>query len=143
MTLKPIRRQRVYAIVTIFIGVLLATVLILSGLKKNINLFYTPTQIQENQLEMDKLARVGGMVKEGSLQKSNDSLIKTFEITDFNKTLLVIYEGILPDLFSEESGVVVQGVLNSKGEFIAQEVLAKHDENYMPPEVAKTLYFKE
>ena len=141
--MKPIRRQRVYAIVTIFIGVLLATVLILSGLKKNINLFYTPSQIQENQLEMDKLARVGGMVKEGSLQKSNDSLIKTFEITDFNKTLLVIYEGILPDLFSEESGVVVQGVLNSKGEFIAQEVLAKHDENYMPPEVAKNLYSKE
>tara|TARA_B100000378_G_scaffold278130_1_gene280330 strand:+ start:978 stop:1403 length:426 start_codon:yes stop_codon:yes gene_type:complete len=141
--LNPIRRQRVYAIVAIFIGVLLATVLILNGLKKNINLFYTPSQIQENQLEMDKLARVGGMVKEGSLQKSNDSLIKTFEITDFNKTLLVIYEGILPDLFSEESGVVVQGVLNSKGEFIAQEVLAKHDENYMPPEVAKTLYFKE
>tara|TARA_B100000949_G_C14093285_1_gene370917 strand:+ start:37 stop:462 length:426 start_codon:yes stop_codon:yes gene_type:complete len=141
--LNPIRRQRVYAIVAIFIGVLLATVLILNGLKKNINLFYTPSQIQENQLEMDKLARVGGMVKEGSLQKSNDSLIKTFEITDFNKTLLVIYEGILPDLFSEESGVVVQGVLNSKGEFIAQEVLAKHDENYMPPEVAKSLYFKE
>jgi len=141
--LNPIRRQRVYAIVAIFIGVLLATVLILNGLKKNINLFYTPSQIQENQLEMDKLARVGGMVKKGSLQKNNDSLIKTFEITDFNKTLLVIYEGILPDLFSEESGVVVQGVLNSKGEFIAQEVLAKHDENYMPPEVAKTLYFKE
>ena len=141
--MNPIRRQRVYAIVAIFIGVLLATVLILNGLKKNINLFYTPSQIQENQLEMDKLARVGGMVKEGSLQKSNDSLIKTFEITDFNKTLLVIYEGILPDLFSEESGVVVQGVLNSKGEFIAQEVLAKHDENYIPPEVAKTLYFKE
>ena len=141
--MNPIRRQRVYAIVAIFIGVLLATVLILNGLKKNINLFYTPSQIQENQLEMDKLAREGGMVKEGSLQKSNDSLIKTFEITDFNKTLLVIYEGILPDLFSEESGVVVQGVLNSKGEFIAQEVLAKHDENYMPPEVAKTLYFKE
>ena len=141
--MNPIRRQRVYAIVAIFIGVLLATVLILNGLKKNINLFYTPSQIQENQLEMDKLARVGGMVKEGSLQKSNDSLIKTFEITDFNKTLLVIYEGMLPDLFSEESGVVVQGVLNSKGEFIAQEVLAKHDENYMPPEVAKTLYFKE
>ena len=141
--MNPIRRQRVYAIVAIFIGVLLATVLILNGLKKNINLFYTPSQIQENQLEMDKLARVGGMVKEGSLQKSNDSLIKTFEITDFNKTLLVIYEGILPDLFSEESGVVVQGVLNSKGEFIAQEVLAKHDENYMPPEVAKNLYSKE
>ena len=141
--MNPIRRQRVYAIVAIFIGVLLATVLILNGLKKNINLFYTPSQIKENQLEMDKLARVGGMVKEGSLQKSNDSLIKTFEITDFNKTLLVIYEGILPDLFSEESGVVVQGVLNSRGEFIAQEVLAKHDENYMPPEVAKTLYFKE
>ncbi|MAS58954.1 MAG: cytochrome c maturation protein CcmE [Gammaproteobacteria bacterium] len=141
--MKPIRRQRVYAIVTIFIGVLLATVLILSGLKKNINLFYTPTQIQENQLEMEKLVRVGGMVKKGSLQKSNNSLIKTFEITDFNKTVLIIYEGILPDLFSEESGVVVQGVLNSKGEFIAQEVLAKHDENYMPPEVAKNLYSKE
>tara|TARA_B000000460_G_scaffold246695_1_gene220398 strand:+ start:1944 stop:2375 length:432 start_codon:yes stop_codon:yes gene_type:complete len=143
LILKPIRRQRVYAIVTIFIGVLLATVLILSGLKKNINLFYTPTQIQENQLEMEKLVRVGGMVKKGSLQKSNNSLIKTFEITDFNKTVLIIYEGILPDLFSEESGVVVQGVLNSKGEFIAQEVLAKHDENYMPPEVAKNLYSKE
>ena len=141
--MNPIRRQRVYAIVAIFIGVLLATVLILNGLKKNINLFYTPSQIQENQLEMEKLVRVGGMVKKGSLQKSNNSLIKTFEITDFNKTVLIIYEGILPDLFSEESGVVVQGVLNSKGEFIAQEVLAKHDENYMPPEVAKTLYFKE
>ena len=141
--MKPIRRQRVYAIVTIFIGVLLATVLILSGLKKNINLFYTPTQIQENQLEMEKLVRVGGMVKKGSLQKSNNSLIKNLEITDFNKTVLIIYEGMLPDLFSEESGVVVQGVLNSKGEFIAQEVLAKHDENYMPPEVAKNLYSKE
>ena len=81
--MNPIRRQRVYAIVAIFIGVLLATVLILNGLKKNINLFYTPSQIQENQLEMDKLARVGGMVKEGSLQKSNDSLIKTFISSNF------------------------------------------------------------
>ena len=100
--MNPIRRQRVYAIVAIFIGVLLATVLILNGLKKNINIFYTPSQIKENQLEMDKLARVGGMVKEGSLQKSNDSLIKTFEITDFNKTLLVIYEGIL-QIYSQKS----------------------------------------
>ena len=139
MTLKPIRRQRVYAIVTIFIGVLLATVLILSGLKKNINLFYTPTQIQENQLEMEKLVRVGGMVKKGSLQKSNNSLIKTFEITDFNKTVLIIYEGILPDLFREGQGVICEGKIIGDNVFLASKILAKHDENYMPPEVAEAL----
>jgi len=112
---------------------------VLKGLSTNINLFYTPTQINENLVEKGVVFRAGGMVKAGSIKRHQDSLLISFKVTDFKETLVVFYEGILPDLFSENAGVVVQGKLNDKGIFFAEEVLAKHDENYMPPEVAKML----
>ncbi|SVA49559.1 uncharacterized protein METZ01_LOCUS102413, partial [marine metagenome] len=112
---------------------------VLKGLSTNINLFYTPTQINENLVEKGVVFRAGGMVKAGSIKRHQDSLLISFEVTDFKETLVVFYEGILPDLFSENAGVVVKGKLNDKGIFFAEEVLAKHDENYMPPEVAKML----
>ena len=141
--MNPIRKQRVYAVVAILLGVSVAIFLVLNGLKQNLNLFYTPTQvIKENLLEVKKFARVGGKVKENSISELTNSLMKSFEITDFNESIVVVYKGILPDLFSEGSGVVVQGMLTEEGSFEASEVLAKHDENYMPPEVAKTLKYK-
>ena len=141
--MNPIRKQRVYALVAILLGVSVAIFLVLNGLKQNLNLFYTPTQvIKENLLEVNKLARVGGMVKDNSFTEHTNSLMTSFEITDFNERIVVVYKGILPDLFSEGSGVVVQGMLTEEGSFEASEVLAKHDENYMPPEVAKTLKYK-
>ena len=137
--MHPLRKQRIYIIATIFIGISLAVFLVLKGLSTNINLFYTPTQINENLVEKGVVFRAGGMVKSGSIKRHRDSLLISFEVTDFKETLVVFYEGILPDLFSENAGVVVKGKLNDKGIFFAEEVLAKHDENYMPPEVAKML----
>jgi len=137
--LHPLRKQRIYIIATIFIGISLAVFLVIKGLSTNINLFYTPTQINENLVEKGVVFRAGGMVKAGSIKRHQDSLLISFEVTDFKETLVVFYEGILPDLFSENAGVVVKGKLNDKGIFFAEEVLAKHDENYMPPEVAKML----
>ncbi len=137
--MHPLRKQRIYIISTIFIGISLAVFLVLKGLSTNINLFYTPTQINENLVEKGVVFRAGGMVKVGSIKRHQDSLLISFEVTDFKETLVVFYEGILPDLFSENAGVVVKGKLNDKGIFFAEEVLAKHDENYMPPEVAKML----
>ena len=99
------------------------------------NLFYSPTEIIEGVVKTDSLIRAGGMVKEGSIIKSSNSLEVSFVITDFKNSVIVVYEGILPDLFAENAGVVVQGRLGVDGNFLASEVLAKHDENYMPPEV--------
>ena len=103
------------------------------------NLFYSPTEIIEGVVKTDSLIRAGGMVKEGSIIKSINSLKVSFVITDFKNSVIVVYEGILPDLFAENAGVVVQGRLGVDGNFLASEVLAKHDENYMPPEVYKIL----
>tara|TARA_B110000438_G_C15818624_1_gene653161 strand:- start:926 stop:1351 length:426 start_codon:yes stop_codon:yes gene_type:complete len=137
--MHPLRRQRVYAIVTVLIGTIIAVFLVINALSKNMNLFFSPTEIYEGKVPSASLIRAGGMVKEGSIKKSTDSLEVTFIITDFKNSIPVTYVGILPDLFSENAGVVVQGRLGSNGNFLASEVLAKHDENYMPPEVAKIL----
>ena len=137
--MNPIRKQRIYALIAILAGSILAVGLVISALSKNLNLFYSPTDLLNNNLSSDTLIRAGGMVKEGSIKKSSDSLSIVFTVTDFKNDLLINYSGILPDLFSEKAGVVVQGYLESEGTFRAVEVLAKHDENYMPPEVAKLL----
>lgn len=137
--MHPLRRQRVYAIVTVLIGTIIAVFLVINALSKSMNLFFSPTEIYEGKVPSASLIRAGGMVKEGSIKKSTDSLEVTFIITDFKNSIPVTYVGILPDLFSENAGVVVQGRLGSNGNFLASEVLAKHDENYMPPEVAKIL----
>tara|TARA_Y100000994_G_scaffold245096_1_gene246130 strand:- start:768 stop:1193 length:426 start_codon:yes stop_codon:yes gene_type:complete len=141
--MNPIRKQRLYALIAILIGSLLATWLVVSALSENMNLFYSPTEIKEANLNQDTLIRAGGMVKAGSIIKSKDSLDVSFTVTDYQNDLLIKYEGILPDLFAENAGVVVRGNLTPKGDFLAIEVLAKHDENYMPPEVAKLLDSKE
>lgn len=141
--MNPIRKQRLYALIAILIGSLLATWLVVSALSENMNLFYSPTEIKEANLDQGTLIRAGGMVKAGSIIKSKDSLDVSFTVTDYQNDLLIKYEGILPDLFAENAGVVVRGNLTPKGDFLAIEVLAKHDENYMPPEVAKLLDSKE
>jgi cytochrome c-type biogenesis protein CcmE len=103
------------------------------------NLFYSPSELLNSEISPGSIIRAGGMVASGSIEKSSDSLEVMFLITDFQNSLPVVYNGILPDLFSEDAGVVVKGFLQEDGTFFAQEVLAKHDENYMPPEVAKML----
>ena len=133
------RKQRLFALIAILIGSLLATWLVTSALSENMNLFYSPTEIKVANLDNEMLVRAGGMVKEGSIIRDTDSLNVTFTVTDYQNELIIKYEGILPDLFDENAGVVVRGNLNTDGTFTAIEVLAKHDENYMPPEVAEML----
>lgn len=137
--MNPLRKKRLLIILAILAGVGIAVGLALSALQQNINLFYTPTQIANGEAPLDTRIRAGGMVKEGSLTRSEDSLLVRFVVTDFAKDVTIQYQGILPDLFREGQGIVALGKLNADGVLIADEVLAKHDENYMPPEVGKAL----
>ena len=137
--MNPLRKQRLYALIAVLIGSLLATWLVVSALSENMNLFYSPSEILEADIDENVLIRAGGMVKQGSIEKSKDSLNVRFTVTDYQNELIINYEGILPDLFDENAGVVVRGNLKTDGTFKAIEVLAKHDENYMPPEVAKLI----
>ena len=141
--MHPIRKQRLYVVLSILLGTAVAAFLVFKGLSENINLFYSPSDLKKEKISVDNQIRVGGMVKKDSINKENNSLRTSFVITDFEEDLLITYEGILPDLFSEEAGIVAKGKFNYEGTFIANEVLAKHDENYMPPEVAKTLKDKK
>ena len=141
--MHPLRKQRLYVVLSILLGTAVATFLVFKGLSENINLFYSPSDLKKEKIGVVNQIRVGGMVKKDSINKENNSLRISFVITDFEEDLLITYEGILPDLFSEEAGIVANGKINDEGIFIANEVLAKHDENYMPPEVAKTLKDKK
>ena len=141
--MNPLRKQRLYALIAVLIGSLLATWLVVSALSENMNLFYSPSEILGVDIDENVLIRAGGMVKQGSIEKSKDSLNVRFTVTDYQNELIINYEGILPDLFDENAGVVVRGNLKTDGTFEAIEVLAKHDENYMPPEVAKLIEVKE
>ncbi len=136
------RKKRIYLISLFFITIATSIYLILWALRDNIVFFYSPTEIQQKISikeinEMSKL-RLGGMVKESSIKQFNDGSIN-FIITDFNKEMIVFYKGIIPDLFKEEQGVIAEGSVNKEGMFIANSILAKHDENYMPPEVQSAL----
>ena len=141
--MNPLRKQRLYALIAVLIGSLLATWLVVSALSENMNLFYSPSEILGVDIDENVIIRAGGMVKQGSIEKSKDSLNVRFTVTDYQNELIINYEGILPDLFDENAGVVVRGNLKTDGTFKAIEVLAKHDENYMPPEVAKLSEVKE
>ena len=137
--MNPIRKQRLYALIAVLIGSLVATWLVVSALSENMNLFYSPTEIKDAKVDEVTLIRAGGMVKEDSIIKDTRTLNVTFTVTDYQNDLEINYEGILPDLFAENAGVVVRGNLKKDGTFKAIEVLAKHDENYMPPEVKEAL----
>ena len=129
-------------LIIVCVGVVIfsaAAALVLFALKENINLFYSPTQVAEGEAPIDKRIRVGGMVAIDSVQREPDSLKVQFVVTDYENNLTVHYDRVLPDLFREGQGIVATGKLNSAGEFQASEVLAKHDENYMPPEVSDML----
>ena len=119
------------------IGIIAA--LVLNALNSNIALYISPTDVAAGKAPQGKLFRIGGLVKEGSLNREADGVTIRFIVTDTDKDLTVNYKGILPDLFKEGKGVVAQGRLNDGGVFVATEVLAKHDENYMPPEAAKAV----
>lgn len=137
--MNPLRKKRLLIILAILAGVAIAVALALSALQQNINLFYTPTQIANGEAPQDTRIRAGGMVAKDSLKRTGDSLDVEFVVTDFAKNVTIRYRGILPDLFREGQGIVALGKLNADGVLIADEVLAKHDENYMPPEVTKAL----
>ena len=137
--MHPVRKQRLTIVLFITIFSSLAVGLVVYGLRGNINLFFPPADIVAGKAPVGSPIRLGGMVVEGSLIRSTDSLRVQFDVTDYAATVTAVYEGILPDLFAEGQGVVAAGVLDEQGVLQASEVLAKHDENYMPPEVADAL----
>jgi len=133
---KP-RYKRALIIVAALIAIGIAALLILNSLNSNIALYVTPSEVAAGKAPQGQAFRIGGMVKDNSLRR--DGLTVHFVITDLVKDIPVAYTGILPDLFKEGKGAVIQGRMNADGEFIASEVLAKHDENYMPPEAKHAL----
>lgn len=136
--MKP-RQKRLMFILAGLTGLGLAVGLVLFALKSNVSLYFTPTQVMNNEAPQGRSFRIGGLVEPGSVQRQKDGLTVRFMITDTAKSLPVIYKGILPDLFKEGKGVVAQGKMEADGMMHAEEVLAKHDENYMPPEAADAL----
>lgn len=137
--MTPKRKQRLLLVCIMLAGVVAAAAFATNAFRENIMLFHSPSDVAAGAVEPGKPFRVGGMVVEGSVKRSSEDLAVTFELTDHGETISVSYVGILPDLFKEGQGIVALGALNSTGTFKASEVLAKHDENYMPPEVADAL----
>jgi cytochrome c-type biogenesis protein CcmE len=137
--MHPIRKKRLMIVLFLVAGVSIAVALTTYALRQNINLFYDPSQIAAGEAPMDVRIRAGGMVKENSVVRDPESLKVAFSVTDFTSSVPMEYTGILPDLFAEGQGVVAMGRLNEKGLFVADQVLAKHDEKYMPPEVNDAL----
>lgn len=134
-----VRQKRLMFIVAGVLGVGVAVWLVLNALNKNVSLYFTPTQVMNKEAPQGRSFRIGGLVEVGSVQREKDGLSVKFIITDTVKSMPVIYKGILPDLFKEGKGVVAQGKMEADGVMHADEVLAKHDENYMPPEAKDAL----
>ena len=130
--MNPIRKKRIYTILFVFLFSVSGISLILYSLNSNLDYFFTPTELKDRNIPADKRIKVGGMVLSGSVERISSSI--SFVITDYENSIKVEYEGIVPDLFKEDSGVVVLGNLRDKILY-AEEVLAKHDENYMPPNI--------
>ncbi|HHJ80258.1 MAG TPA: cytochrome c maturation protein CcmE [Candidatus Tenderia electrophaga] len=133
------RHKRMMFIVLGLVAVTAIAALILNALQSNINHFFSPTEVVANEAPKDRTFRLGGLVEVDSVKREDDGLTVHFNVTDNAEVVTVKYTGILPDLFSEGQGVVAQGKLSTAGIFEAEEVLAKHDETYMPPEVADAL----
>ena len=137
--MTPNRRRRLYLVLGILAGVAIAGTLALQAFRSNVMFFFNPTQVAAGEVKPGARFRLGGMVQVGSVKRSPGSLEVQFVVTDFANQIPVSYTGVLPDLFKENSGVVTHGRLDAGGRFVADEVLAKHDENYMPPEVKRSL----
>ena len=137
--MKPKRRQRLVLVGLLVAGVGIAVGLALLALQENINLFFSPSQVVAGEAPVGSPFRLGGMVVDGSVSRADQSLEIRFDLTDTANTVTVAYTGILPDLFREGQGIVAQGSVDGNGLFTATQVLAKHDETYMPPEVIDAL----
>ncbi|MEQ1816744.1 MAG: cytochrome c maturation protein CcmE [Nitrosomonas sp.] len=136
--MKP--RHKKLAIITAGVAALgIASALVLNAFQSNLVFFFSPSQVAAKEAPIGKSFRIGGLVEEGSVKREDSSTTVRFAVTDTAKTIPVVYTGILPDLFREGKGVVAQGKISVDGIFMADEVLAKHDENYMPPEAAEAL----
>jgi len=133
------RSRRKVLILAVVFGVAMAAVLGLTAFEENLLYFYSPTQVKAGEAPQTHSFRVGGLVVDGSVKRAPDSLMVQFDVTDNEESMTVEYTGILPDLFREGQGIVAMGSFAAGGNFVADEVLAKHDENYMPPEVADAL----
>ena len=136
--MKPRHRRLILVVVGLAL-LAVAAALVLNAFQSNLVFFFSPSQVADKEAPIDKTFRLGGMVEKGSLKRLPDGLTVEFMVTDTAKTIPVRYKGILPDLFREGKGVVAQGRLGADGTFHASEVLAKHDENYMPPEAADAI----
>ncbi len=128
--MNPIRKRRIYSILLVLLFSVSGISLILYSLNSNLDYFFTPTELKDKNIPIDKRIKVGGMVLNGSVERASSKI--SFIVTDYENSITVEYEGIVPDLFKEGSGVVVLGFLDNQIVY-AEEVLAKHDENYMPP----------
>ena len=137
--MNAVRKQRLILVVSILVGLAIACGLMFYALRQNINLFFTPQQVMAGEAPLETQMRVGGLVEEGSVVRDQETLDVQFVLTDGKGSFTVHYQGILPDLFREGQGIVANGTLISTNRFEAEEVLAKHDETYMPPEVQDAL----
>jgi len=137
------RRRRLALVLGIVAGVSIAGALALSAFRQNVTFFFDPTQVAAGQVPTGERFRLGGMVTQGSLHRAPGSLEVHFMVTDFSHDVPVSYTGVLPDLFREGAGVVAHGRLRPDGTFVADEVLAKHDEKYMPPKVAEAMKMRQ
>lgn len=137
--MHPVRRQRLLAVVLLVAGATVAVGLLAYALRQNLNLFYAPAQVVAGEAPAGARIRVGGLVVPGSVERGGEGLEVRFALTDGAASVPVVYRGILPDLFAEGEAAVAAGALAEDGTFVADQVLAKHDENYTPPEVAEAL----
>jgi len=137
--MTPARKKRLSLIILMVAGIAVGVGFALKALNENIMFFFSPADIQAGKAPANKDFRVGGLVVEGTVKRPGEGLTVEFDLTDNDSQVKVKYTGILPDLFREGQGIIANGRLNDKGEFIASEVLAKHDENYMPPEVMEAM----
>ena len=133
------RRKRIFIVSFILIGISIAATLILTAFEENLMYFYSPTEIANGEAPKVRAFRIGGLVLTDSVKRNPNNLKVNFVLTDTINEIKVIYDGILPDLFREGQGIVANGKMKSDNIFVADQVLAKHDENYMPPEVSKAL----
>jgi len=133
------RHRRIAFIVAGLVGLGIAAALILNAFQNNLVFFFSPSQVASKEAPVGRTFRVGGLVENGSLKRENDGLTSRFTITDTSKTIPVVFKGILPDLFKEGRGCVAQGTIGNDGVFYADQVLAKHDENYMPPQAGAAI----